>query len=382
MDANQDTDTIRRHLTSALGCTYVIGRALPPQGVTWAFGAWDMARGRPVVIRAVRRPAGATRRQIQAAMRWRHPHLNPILATGTTHDLLYYAMPLIEGESLRARLDREGPLDPHAVADIMRDVRGAVGHAHRHRLAYGLALDSIIVETATGRTWVTEFGSDTPTDPRSDLNNLDALGWQMLLGRLPDPSQLSVPVASGSHPLRGIEDWVVAAAATASDRWRHVSPHVSPHVTPRRTLMALAAVLLLAVLGGRQATPLIALADISGTDAAPLPVLSPTAQRIDQMTILDPAPAVDPPPVAATSSGDVQTPVGSEDDHALDRAYRAVAGAFPGAARRELAQAQQVWHADRDRACARHSARQRCEHALTTRRLAELNDLLARATAR
>src|ERR1700734_2879674 len=138
MYAEREADTVRHQLASALGCAYVFGRELPREGVTWSFCAWDMGRARPVVVRALQRPAGTTRRQIRAAMRWRHPHLNPILDMGNTTDLLYYTMPFIEGESLRTRIQRGGPLDPHNVADILRDIRSAVGHAHRHRLAYGV----------------------------------------------------------------------------------------------------------------------------------------------------------------------------------------------------------------------------------------------------
>jgi Lysozyme inhibitor LprI len=363
MDAQWEADTVRHQLASALGCAYVVGRELPQKGIAWAYGAWDMARARPVVLRALRRPAGAMRRQIEAAILWRHPHLTPILDTGTTRDLLYYTMPVIEGESLRTRIACEGPLDPHAVADILRDIRGAVAHAHRHRLAYTVDLDNVVVEAANGRNWLNGFGSDGPTDLRSDLDHLDALGWELLLGAPPDPSQLPVRTTPRARPRWAVEDWLVTTGAHISTGWHHVAPHL----TPRRTFVALAAVLLLAVLGDRSAS----------ADADAAPTIPEAPARISQVR-LEPVPVV-----LRTSLGELATPPPvSNDEQRLDHAYRAVASAFPDAARRELAHAEQVWRADRDRACGHRVGRDKCEHTLTTRRVGELNELLARATGR
>ena len=50
------------------------------------------------------------RREIQLAASLQHPHIVPLHAAGSTGDLLYFTMPFIEGESLRARLARDGEL--------------------------------------------------------------------------------------------------------------------------------------------------------------------------------------------------------------------------------------------------------------------------------
>ncbi len=58
-------------------------------------------------------------REIEIAARLNHPHILPLLDSGSTgrRALLYYAMPYVEGESLRGRLEREPQLP---VAEAVR----------------------------------------------------------------------------------------------------------------------------------------------------------------------------------------------------------------------------------------------------------------------
>ncbi len=90
------------------------------------------------------------RREIQLAASLQHPHIVPLLAAGQAGDLLYYTMPLVEGESLRAKLAREGELP---VGEAIRDParrrgrarvrararRGASRHQARQRADLGAA---------------------------------------------------------------------------------------------------------------------------------------------------------------------------------------------------------------------------------------------------
>jgi len=50
------------------------------------------------------------------------PHIVPLLTAGHTDDLVYYTMPLIEGESLRAKLVREGERRFSETIRILKDV--------------------------------------------------------------------------------------------------------------------------------------------------------------------------------------------------------------------------------------------------------------------
>jgi hypothetical protein len=244
-----------------------------------------------------------------------------------------------------------------------------VGHAHRHRLAYGVGLDTIIVEAATGRIWLTAFGSDTST---ASETGLDSLGWEMLLGRPPAPNRLSVPIPPAHRPPWPVIDWLVSSASWLGARWSQIalqiSMRVAPHMTARRTMTTVAGILLLAAMGDRSATPVLA-----SLTAEPAPALAPIS-----LALIEPAAVV-----SATASEVATPPPVNEDDRALNRAYNSVAAAFPDAgSRRELARAQQVWHTDRDRACAHRTGRDRCLHTLTSRRVTELDELRARATGR
>src|SRR5881392_708257 len=80
------------------------------------FLAQDTTLGRPVVVKVLppEMAAGVNaerfRRESQLAASLQHPHIVPLLAAGGANDLVYYTMPLIDGESLRAKLAREGEL--------------------------------------------------------------------------------------------------------------------------------------------------------------------------------------------------------------------------------------------------------------------------------
>jgi len=58
--------------------------------------------------------------EIRTTARWQHPHILPLLDSGDADSLLYYVMPLVTGETLRARLERERQL---VIADAVRIAR-------------------------------------------------------------------------------------------------------------------------------------------------------------------------------------------------------------------------------------------------------------------
>src|SRR5215218_7173858 len=95
-------DTLQDQLQLALGERY----ALEP----------EPALQRPVVVKLL--PPEATsavgaerfRREMLVTARLQHPHILPVLDAGARDGLLYYVMPYVQGENLRARLEREGRL--------------------------------------------------------------------------------------------------------------------------------------------------------------------------------------------------------------------------------------------------------------------------------
>ena len=101
------------HLQSALGANYQLDRELTGGGMSRVFVAVDRVLGRRVVVKVLppELAAGVNRdrfrREIQVAAQLQHPHIVPLLSAGEQGDLLWYTMPFIEGESLRAALERK-----------------------------------------------------------------------------------------------------------------------------------------------------------------------------------------------------------------------------------------------------------------------------------
>src|SRR3989475_11544147 len=102
------------------------------------FLAEEVRLGRQVVVKVLppEMAAGVSadrfEREIQLAAKLQHPHIVPLLTAGARGDLLYYVMPHIAGESLRARLAHERELPVVEAARILRDVCDALAYAHSH----------------------------------------------------------------------------------------------------------------------------------------------------------------------------------------------------------------------------------------------------------
>src|SRR2546430_10571247 len=99
--------------------------------------ARDLKHGRTVAIKVLRPEIAAALgperflREIEVAARLTHPHILPLHDSGEAAGFLYYVMPYIESESLRDRLEREGPLPLDEALRITREVAGALSYAHR-----------------------------------------------------------------------------------------------------------------------------------------------------------------------------------------------------------------------------------------------------------
>src|SRR5687767_6282873 len=95
--------------------------------------------------------------EIEIAARLSHPHILPVFDSGESDGFLYYVMPVVEGESLRGRLDREKQLTiPDSVA-IARAVAGALSYAHERGIVHRDIKPENILFTA-GQPVVADFG--------------------------------------------------------------------------------------------------------------------------------------------------------------------------------------------------------------------------------
>ncbi len=130
------TDTLLHDLKAALGDAYHIERELTGGGMSRVFVAMEHALGREVVIKVLppELAAGVNRerfrREVQMAARLSHPYIVPLLHAGESGELLWFTMPFIQGESLRHRLEEQGPLSVRDTVQVLRDVVEALAYAH------------------------------------------------------------------------------------------------------------------------------------------------------------------------------------------------------------------------------------------------------------
>ncbi|MEP6574043.1 MAG: protein kinase, partial [Gemmatimonadota bacterium] len=131
-------------VTKALADRYRIDRELGQGGMATVYLARDLKHDREVAIKVLRPELaavlGADRflREIRTTANLRHPHILPLFDSGVaveeTNDpsargpaFLYYVMPLVEGESLRDRLNRQKQLPIDEALTIAREVADALG---------------------------------------------------------------------------------------------------------------------------------------------------------------------------------------------------------------------------------------------------------------
>ncbi|MGE5926648.1 MAG: protein kinase domain-containing protein, partial [Gemmatimonadota bacterium] len=210
-------------LATALEGRYAIIRELGAGGMATVYLADDLRHRRKVAIKVLRPELAASLgpdrfvREIEVAAQLTHPHILPLHDSGATDGFLYYVMPYIDGESLRARLDRVGELPITEAVRVLREVADALSHAHamgvvhrdikpdnvmlsgRHALVMDFGVAKAVSE-ATGKNSLTTAGValGTPTymapeqaaadphlDHRVDIYALGAMGYELVAGRPP-----------------------------------------------------------------------------------------------------------------------------------------------------------------------------------------------------
>ncbi len=203
---------------TALAGRYSIDRELGRGGMGVVYLAREVHLDRLVAIKLLppdlaARPALRERclREAQLAAKLSHPHIIPIHSVNETDGFVYFVMAFVDGETLAQRVQTRGPLSGSDGARRLREVAWALGHAHGQGLVHrDVKPDNILIEAATGRALVADFGiaaatgdahgdgvSGTPEflspeqalgraiDARSDLYSMGATAFYALSGQLP-----------------------------------------------------------------------------------------------------------------------------------------------------------------------------------------------------
>ena len=155
--------SLRDQLQDTLGSSYTLERELGGGGMSRVFVAEESALGRKVVIKVLppEIAAGVSaerfKREIQMAARLQHPHIVPVLSSGEMQGVPYYTMPFVEGESVRARLQRSGALSITETIGILRDVAKALAYAHERGIVHrDIKPDNVLL--SGGSATVADFG--------------------------------------------------------------------------------------------------------------------------------------------------------------------------------------------------------------------------------
>ncbi|HEX9610480.1 MAG TPA: serine/threonine-protein kinase, partial [Gemmatimonadales bacterium] len=214
-------DALFLDFQAALAGRYSLERELGRGGMGIVYLARDLRLERVVAIKLLpperARDDGLRQRfvrEARTAAKLSHPHIIPIHAVEETGAFVYFVMAFVDGETLGARVRREGRLKPHEAARVLREVAWALAYAHAQGVVHrDVKPDNILLERGAGRALVLDFGiarlvqapgvsgagelAGTPeymspeqasgdaVDGRADLYSLGVVAFLALTGRLP-----------------------------------------------------------------------------------------------------------------------------------------------------------------------------------------------------
>jgi len=254
----------------ALGEGFKARRLLGAGGFGEVWEAFDVRLQRSVAVKVLRpeladSPSFRERfaHEARAVAKLRHPGIVPIYHVGEGEGLVYFIMPLLEGKTLRAALEEEGPLDPEEAIRLLAEAALALREAHQRGIVHrDLKPENVMLEGPERRLVLMDFGiaqsedigqgdtsaglvlgspeymspeqaKGTRLDSRSDIYSLGVVGYRMLAGRLPFEGETArevlahhiltppEPLASVAPVPQALADAVMRCLAKQpEDRWQ------------------------------------------------------------------------------------------------------------------------------------------------------------------
>lgn len=254
-------DELRRRVEEAVGGIFEIEAEIGRGGMAVVYRALDKRLRRRVALKVLP-PELAFRtdvrsrfvREAQLAAQLSHANIVPIFGVDDSGGIVYFAMGLVDGETLAKQLSRDPRPSVEFVRRVMREVAAGLAYAHQHGVVHrDVKPDNILVERDAGRAQVSDFGiaraaegdlrltatgvavgtpaymspeqamGEKDVDGRADIYALGVVGWQMLAGELPfhsenTPGMLMKHISEAPRPLGSLRRDLPANLVYAIER--------------------------------------------------------------------------------------------------------------------------------------------------------------------